>query len=174
MTDLWATCLGSATAGLISRIYCHPLDTIKARLQARGGDWDFGIPKPRLPPPVTRLDPSHCAYLNPAVRPPNYFEGLASQRPRGKEHIYFIKVDAAWRGGFAYMHLRVRVVQPERTPLGVPCAIPPLQDSRFVLEGIQSNLAAMSPIDVFEPNLSRDVLSPNDHQARLARTGMTF
>ena len=41
MTDLWATCLGSATAGLISRIFCHPLDTIKARLQARGGE-SFG------------------------------------------------------------------------------------------------------------------------------------
>lgn len=34
MKDFYPTVLGSATAGLISRVLCHPLDTIKSRLQA--------------------------------------------------------------------------------------------------------------------------------------------
>ncbi|CEG47595.1 mitochondrial carrier family [Plasmopara halstedii] len=28
------TLMGSAAAGMISRVFCHPMDTIKARLQA--------------------------------------------------------------------------------------------------------------------------------------------
>ena len=34
MTDYYPTILGSASAGLISRVVCHPIDTIKSRLQA--------------------------------------------------------------------------------------------------------------------------------------------
>jgi solute carrier family 25 citrate transporter 1 len=34
MKDFYPTVLGSATAGLISRVLCHPIDTIKSRLQA--------------------------------------------------------------------------------------------------------------------------------------------
>lgn len=32
--SVWPTLLGSATSGLMARIPCHPLDTVKARLQA--------------------------------------------------------------------------------------------------------------------------------------------
>ena len=34
MTDYYPTILGSASAGLIARVICHPMDTIKSRLQA--------------------------------------------------------------------------------------------------------------------------------------------
>ena len=34
---LWATMLGSAASGMLARIPCHGLDTLKARVQARGG-----------------------------------------------------------------------------------------------------------------------------------------
>jgi hypothetical protein len=34
MKDFYPTVLGSATAGLISRAICHPIDTVKSRLQA--------------------------------------------------------------------------------------------------------------------------------------------
>ena len=34
MTDFYPTILGSASAGLIARVICHPMDTIKSRLQA--------------------------------------------------------------------------------------------------------------------------------------------
>ncbi|CAN0048163.1 unnamed protein product, partial [Choristocarpus tenellus] len=36
--QLLETCLGSATAGFASRVICHPLDTLKARLQGPQGD----------------------------------------------------------------------------------------------------------------------------------------
>jgi solute carrier family 25 (mitochondrial citrate transporter), member 1 len=32
--EYYPTILGSATAGLIARVICHPIDTIKSRLQA--------------------------------------------------------------------------------------------------------------------------------------------
>ena len=34
MKDLYPTVLGSATAGLVARLICHPIDTVKSRLQA--------------------------------------------------------------------------------------------------------------------------------------------
>ena len=34
MPDFYPTVLGSATAGLVARFVCHPIDTIKSRLQA--------------------------------------------------------------------------------------------------------------------------------------------
>ena len=131
-------------------------------LQARGGDWDFGVPKPRLPPPATRLDPSHCRYLNPAVTPPDYFGRLRSQQPRGKAHIYFIKVDAAWYGGYAYIHLRVRATMHDVAPdrLGIPSAIPPLEDSELVLEGARTNFELSSPLAPFAPSMSVAIEPP--------------
>ena len=137
------------------------------------GSVNFGNGPVGRKPIHTRVPTQGTAYLNPNKHF-SYFEGLKSQKPKGHVAVYFIKVSAAWRGGFAHMHLRVRVAPPERTPLGTPCAIPPLAESRFILEGIQGNLAAQSPVDVFEPNLSRPALSVHDHQARLARTGATF
>ena len=34
MKDFYPTVLGSASAGLIARVICHPIDTVKSRLQA--------------------------------------------------------------------------------------------------------------------------------------------
>ena len=34
MKDFYPTALGSATAGLVARVICHPIDTVKSRLQA--------------------------------------------------------------------------------------------------------------------------------------------
>ena len=34
MTDYYPTIFGSASAGLIARVICHPMDTIKSKLQA--------------------------------------------------------------------------------------------------------------------------------------------
>lgn len=34
MKDMYPTLLGSATAGLVARVICHPIDTVKSRLQA--------------------------------------------------------------------------------------------------------------------------------------------
>jgi hypothetical protein len=33
MEGLTSTMLGSATAGVVARVFCHPLDTCKSRLQ---------------------------------------------------------------------------------------------------------------------------------------------
>ena len=43
--------LGSATAGIISRLVTHPLDTVKARLQA--------------PPPISTASGSYASYRGP-------------------------------------------------------------------------------------------------------------
>jgi hypothetical protein len=117
------------------------------------GSFDYGVPMGRAPA-RTRLPVADTPFLNPNQHF-SYFSGLRSQQPKSKSHIYFIKVDAAWRGGFSHLHIRVRVQPPERAPLGVPCAIPPLTESKLVLEGILGNLAAHSPLDSFPPNCSR-------------------
>ena len=72
------------------------------------------------------------------------------------------------------MHVRVRVQPPERAPLGCPCAIPPLTESKLIVEGVLGNLAAQSPLDVFPANVRRAALHPADHRDRLMRTGMTY
>jgi hypothetical protein len=40
--QLRATVLGSALSGMIARIPCHPMDTVKARLQAQGSPMSSG------------------------------------------------------------------------------------------------------------------------------------
>ena len=104
----------------------------------------------------------------------SYFPGLRSQQPSSRITIYFLNVEAAWSGGFGHLHLRIRTIPPERTPLGVPCAIPPETEHRLVLEGVLSNLEASSPIEPFDANMSTLVNPPSDHWARRRRTGATF
>ena len=147
--------------------------TASARMARQvDGSFDFGVPMSR-PPARTWLPTAGTPYLNPNKHV-SYFEGLRSQQPKGHIHVYFIKVDAAWRGGFAHLHLRVRIQPQERKRPGVPCAIAPISESRFILEGIQGNLAADSPIDTFDANVSRPARAVHDHPHRLARTGATF
>ena len=140
-------------------------------LQARGGDWDFGVPPPRLPPFRTNLDASKTPFVNPHKPHPNYFAGLKSQQPIGKAHVYFIKVDAAWYGGYAYIHLRVRSTATDSAPerLGIPSAIPPLEESKLVLEGVRTNYTASSPLEPFPPTMSLPIAAVHDHHARLRR-----
>jgi hypothetical protein len=128
------------------------------------GSFDYGVPMGRAPA-RTRLPVADAPFLNPNQHF-SYFAGLRSQQPKTKSHVYFIKVDAAWRGGFAHLHVRVRVQPPERAPLGCPCAIPPLTESKLVLEGILGNLAAQSPLDSFPANLSRIAHHPADRRPR--------
>ena len=112
--------------------------------------------------------PQQPRYLNPNVHV-NYFDKLKSQRPQGTSHIYFLKVDAAWWGGFGILHLRVRTVPPERSPLGIPCAIPSVTEHRLMLEGVLSNLGPEAPLDAFDANMSRKNDDVHDVQARLRR-----
>ena len=68
----------------------------------------------------------------------------------------------------------VRTVPPSRNPLGVPCAIPPVNDCSLVLEGVLTNLGADSPLEPFDANMSRPHHAVDNHWARRARTGATF
>lgn len=99
------------------------------------------------------------------------FRGLRSQEPKGHVHIYFLKVDAAWYGGFACLHLRVRTVPPARTPLGTPCAVPPVDEHKLVLEGVLTNLSPESPIELFDANMSKPLEAVHDHGTRMRKTG---
>ena len=134
---------------------------------------NYGVPQaqPWRPPP--RLPVENTPYLDQSKQF-SYFPGLRSQQPSSRITIYFLKVEAAWSGGFGHLHLRIRTIPPERTPLGVPCAIPPETEHRLVLEGVLSNLEASSPIEPFDANMSTLVNPPSDHWARRRRTGATF
>jgi len=136
------------------------------------GAVDFGLPE--VPPPFVAAPARQLApYLNPNLQF-DYFGGLKSQQAQGHVHIYFLKVDAAWAGGFAHLHIRVRAVPPERTPLGTPCAIPPVTEHKLVLEGLLTNLSAVDPLVEFPPSVSSLADAPQEYTSRLRRAGLAY
>ena len=131
---------------------------------------------PHRPAPSTphRPAPSMSSRYTDANVQVDYFKGLRSQNPQGKSHIYFMKVDAAWWGGFGCLHLRVRTIPPERAPIGIPSAIPTPTEHKLVLEGVLNNLGPDDPLDAFDANMRRNHHAVGDHHDRLRRTNTFF
>jgi hypothetical protein len=140
------------------------------RQAVAGGAQAFHFADQQPPPPVFQPPSVRSAYLD-SNKSVDYFTGLRSQRPAGHVHVYFLKVDALWMGGYAHLHLRVRTVPPERTPLGTPCAIPPVTEHKLVLEGLLTNLTAEDALEPFPATFSRPIDDARDHHVRMRRSG---
>ena len=181
----------------------------RGRDQARGRDERSGPPPAPMQAWASATDAPAAAavgscYLDSSLEPPDYLRLLRSHAPRGRAIVYFLKVDAAWCGGFAHMHLRVRH-EPRAQPAamradagatahaaaaadggGGASAVKGTRENRSALqifstpedhcqlEGVLTNMARHTPLETFAPTYHRHVLAPHDHRARLARTGTFF